>query len=236
MTYTPTIYDWRASLVPLNQTFRAGGQAIDGGLTSGGINVLNPEPGGRAEMVQDFAAFTSEQQNRDASWTMARILNGAIMRVPVWWYSVQLVPPEDVGGSVGDDNSLTWSDGTTWAGGVYWSFNPTAPVYAPASQGTETVQIDMSAYGEVLQIGHVIGFKVDTYDFAHTVMDISYDASDVATVTVSPPLRRDLTTSSEVRFRPFVMAVCSNARSVMGLYQRGRHVQLNAAQWVEALV
>ena len=117
-----------------------------------------------------------------------------------------------------------------------WEWNPTANVTATALKGETTVLVDMSTLGEVLLIGHVIGFYEGGYDFAHKVMDISYDAGDIATLTISPPLRRDLTISSEMTFRPKMLVTCSNAREVAGLFQRGRHMAFSAAQFVESLV
>ena len=236
MTYTPTIYSWRTSLAPLDQTFRAGGQSIAGGMTIKGVLVENPEPGGRAEMTQQFAAFVTEQQNIDASWTISRILNHSVMRVPLYAYSVQLVSPVALGGTAGNENGIPWDNGSAWDGGSFWDYDPTAPVNTAAAEGAETVLVDMSAFGEVLKIGHVIGFRFGVYDFAHTVMDITYDASDVATLTISPPLRRAITTSDEMTMRPQMMATCTNAREVAGMFSRGRHMAFNAANWVEALL
>lgn len=236
MTYSPVVYSWRSSLVPLDQTYRAGGQATAGGITLGGALISNPEPGGRAELNMSFSTFTSEAQNLDASWTISQILNNAIIRIPVFGYTVQTVSSVDAGGTPLDEMGIPWDNGENWDNGMGWEWNPTAPVNAAALKGEASVTVDMSALGEVLLIGHVIGFKVDGYDFAHKVMDISYDAGDIATLTISPPLRRDLTTSDEMTFRPKMLVTCSNAREVSGLFSRGRHMAFSAAQFVEALV
>lgn len=207
-----------------------------GGMTLGGAMISNPEPGGRAELNMSFAAFTSEVQNLDASWTISQILNGAVMRIPVFGYTVQLLSAASAGGSISNDNGIPWDNGPNWDNGMGWEWNPTASVSEAASKGSASVKVDMSALGEALKIGHVIGFNVGGYDFSHKVMNISYDASDIATITISPPLRRGLTTESEMTFRPKMLATCSNAREVAGLFQRGRHMAFNTANFVEALV
>lgn len=236
MTYTPVVYSWRTSLVPLDQAYRTGGQATAGGMTLGGALVSNPEPGGRGELNMSFSAFTSPQQNLDASWTISQILNNAIIRVPVFGHTVQLLSSVDAGGATVDDMGIPWDNGENWDNGMGWEWNPTVTVTATALKGETSVKVDMSALGEVLGIGHVIGFYEDGYDFAHKVMDISYDAGDIATLTISPPLRRDLTLSSEMTFRPKMLVTCSNAREVGGLFMRGRHMAFSAARFVEALV
>lgn len=232
MSIIPRIYDWRLSCEPVNSFFRAGGEAIAGGLTLGGAMVSNPEPGGRAEYVMEFAAFVTEQATRDASWLISRITNGAVMRVPIF-DSVQLVPWADLDQ---EPDGRTWANGETWAGGTLWAANPYAYVSATSATGSETFTADLSPIGRVLQIGHVIGFFSDGYDFAHTVMDIEYDGDDEATVTVSPPLRRAVTADVRMLFRPKMLATCANPSEVAGMFRRGRHVTLGAARMVEALV
>lgn len=237
MTYTVTVHEWPDVLIPSSQTFKAGGQSIQGGVTAGGTLVSHPEPGGRASLQQKFDIFTSHDENVEASWVMSKILNSSVFRVPIWAYSVQLVRAEDLGashtmefpGPIAKGEELLSND---------WAFNPRADVTAAALSGTTSVEADLSPWGRILRRGHVIGFydSDSGYDFAHMVEAVSYDAADTATITVSPPLRRDLTTSSKMKFRPKMMATCSNAREVAGLYSVGRHVQFSQVSWAEALV
>lgn len=232
MTYTPTIYDWRDDVTPINQVFRAAGQATDGGMTLGGVSVESPEPGGRAELALEFSAFATEAANLNASWTVSRICNGNVMRVRLW-DSVQLVKGADLFGSAADhyepisDSPASDGEPTRWA--------PQVPVAAAAAKGAASFTVDMTDVGEILRLGHVIGFNVGGYDFAHMVMDITY-AAGVATVEVSPPLRRALTTSDAMLFRPAMLVTCRNAREVMSNFTSGRHMQLNGARFAEALV
>ena len=232
MTYTPTIYDWPTACEPIDQVFRAAGQAIQGGMLLGGAMAQNPEPGGAAELLMSFAAFVTPQANLEASWLMSRITNGAIMRVKLW-NTVQLVPWADLDIT---DTGQTWLDGGAWENGSYWQTSPYAPVTASASKGAETVIVDCSIPGRVLSRGHVIGFRVGDYDFAHIIMAVSYDGDDRATLTIAPPLRRGLTTSNRLFYWPSMLVTCRNAPEVAGQFRRGLHVQLNSAKLVEALV
>ncbi|MEL7281345.1 MAG: hypothetical protein AAGK79_13380 [Pseudomonadota bacterium] len=233
MTYTPTIYDWRTSCAPFDQMFRAGGQSIAGGLTTGGARTESPEPGGRAELFWSFRRFGTTQQNRDASWLASRMLNGNVLRVPLV-IGVQLVPETDL--TPPADLGLTWANDKPWSNKKNWRWNPRVAVTVAALKGATSLTVDMSDFGEVLQIGHVIGFTVDGYEFAHMVMDVEYTDAGAATITVEPPLRRAVTTDDTMQFRPKMLVVCRNAREVGTQFQRGLHMQFAAAQFVEALV
>ena len=222
---TGAIYDWRTLVAPINQLFRAGDQPISGGMVAGGASYINPEPGGRGELFMEFHPLASIEANRQASWTISRALGGAIFRVPIY-DSVQLVGATDLGGPTG---GLMWSNGQPWSNGQGWRYDPQAPVTVAALAGTTEVQVDLSGFGEVLNLGHVIGFG----DVTHIVENIDYDDSTVATIEISPPLRADLTTSDELRFRPVMLATISNAREFANTFTSGRHVRLGSTRFVE---
>lgn len=233
MTQTPTIYDWRASLVPASAIYVANGRAVDGGMTIGGARNWHPEPGGRGSLEMNFGPIAVEQANVDASWTASRIRNGAVMRIPVH-KSVQLIPSSDLSGPSGD--GLPWSNQEPWAGGNFWEWRPYVTANVAALKGTTEIQFDMSSFGEVAKIGHVIGYYVAPYEFACEIMDISYDASSVATAEISPPLRRDITTSTRIHFRPKMMGVRENPGGFANAFQSGRHMAAPSVRFVEALV
>ena len=88
----------------------------------------------------------------------------------------------------------------------------------------------------MLQTGHVIGFHIGGYDFAHVVTNIAYDAATVATVWVSPPLRRALTTADDMLFRPKLMGTAQNPDSFSASYEFGKWVQPGGVRFIEALV
>ena len=232
MTYTPTIYDWRDDVQPLDQFFRAGGASVAGGMTLGGASIENPEPGGRAELMMNFSRLALASANLNASWTLSRILNGSVMRIRLFLPSVQIVTDAALG--IVSTAGVTWSNALPWSSGQPWRANPSAPITAAASKGASTFTCDMSGPGQALKIGHVIGFHVE-YDFAHVVTDIAYSSANEATVTVQPPLRRALTTANQVLFRPVMLVTCANARDVADNFRWGQSMALNSAKFVEAL-
>jgi hypothetical protein len=134
------------------------------------------------------------------------------------------------------DNGIPWANSQPWATDENWAWGPSSPIAAAALKGASTFTANLADVGEILKIGHVIGFYVDGFSFAHMVMDIAYDAADVATVTVEPPLRRALTTSNTMLYRPTAMVTCRNAREVMSNFTSGRHMAFNSARFAEAIV
>jgi hypothetical protein len=234
-----TIYDWRPSLCPKLQVFRAGGQSRDGGMTLGGAMVSNPEPGGRGFLRMSFVPFwRGEQRNTDASWTISRLLNGNVMRVKLSW-SAQLVSGVALGMAASAGEALEgnpWANEQPWANDENWRGNPWVPVSAPALAGVETFQADLSSIGQILRIGHLVGFFLDGYDFTHEVMDVTYDENNVASISVSPPLRRPLTPTDVMLFRPSMLATCQNPSEISVDSPRLRYISLGPINFVEFIV
>ena len=236
MTYTPVIFDWPSVVEPINQTFMAGGQGIDGGMTLGGMSATNPEPGGRAELMMDFVQFALPDTNLAASWIMSRVQNGAIMRIPLYSPSVQMITDEVLG--ISTSGGVNWSNNLPWSDGSPWRADPQLAVTIGGAKGTTTVRLSTgSGLQYLLKPGHVIGFRSSGYDFAHMVVDAVYYNSGAATsVTLNPPLRRTITTTDRARLRPVMLATCVNAREIVMALRLGRFAALNSARFVEALV
>lgn len=202
-------------------------------MTLGGAMVSNPEPGGRGQLSMIFPAFwKGAQVNRDASWTISRLLNGSVMRIRLC-RSAQIVSAGDLGIST---NGNPWANGETWANGENWESTPAASIVTTSLAGTERFYVDLSVVGQVLWSGHVIGFHLDGYDFAHMVMEITYGAGNIAEVTVSPPLRRDVGPSDAMLFRPSMIVTCQNAAEVAADSPSRKFVSLGAASFAEFLV
>lgn len=233
MTITPAIYPWRRRLVPRDQLFRAGGQALPGGRTLGGFLVESPEPGGVSSLSLTLVLSHDAETNRDAAWTASRIQNGAVMRIPLCG-SVQLVPATSLG--VSSAAQLPWSNGQSWSNGQNWDWNPSVPVNAASSKGAAEVTADFSSFGEVLEIGHVIGFREGQYDFAHEVMDVTYVNGDIATVGISPPLRRAVAANDDLYLRPKTMMTCVNAAAAAKTLRNRRFMVFETLEFVEALL
>lgn len=232
MTYTPIVYQWPLAVAPIDQLFRAGGMSVAGGMTLGGASTENPEPGGRAELTFSFAALVTLEANKAMSWLASRMMNGAVLSVPIY-NSIQLVPDEEIFGTAADNFTDTVDQ---YSDIPVRRWEPFVPVAAIALAGVATVVADLSELGRVLNEGHVIGFRTGDYDFAHMVMAISYSVDDEATITISPPLRRDLAVSDKLHLRPKMLATCANASEVATTFSRGRHMAPSAARLVEALV
>jgi hypothetical protein len=214
-----------------------GGGSVAGGLTLGGAAQSIPEPGGRGTLSLGFPAFFGGAgQNRDVSWTMARIRDGAIMRIPLR-ASFQLVPKAEIFGTPASfTRARTYSpahNDPTGASAVVW--DPKIPVSANASKGDVAVQVNMNGLAPVLDVGHVIGSRSGSFDFAHEVMEISY-SGETATLTVTPPLRRALNTSSFCFLRPTMLATCLNPDAAAGVQVRRQFQGLGTLEFVEALV
>lgn len=234
MTYMPVIYDWPRLVEPINQTFRAGGTSVPGGMTLGGISVESPEPGGRGELTMDFPPFANEDVNLAASWVMSRILNGAIMRIRLFSPSIQLLSDAVLG--INTAAGVNWSNNLGWSDAA-WAADPLMPITTKGTKGGTTFTVNTAGFNNQIKNGHVVGFHLAGYDFAHIVTDVSYNTSgNRASCTVSPPLRRDVATTDMVELRPAMLVTCINAREVAANFRLGRVVQLNSARFVEALV
>jgi hypothetical protein len=212
---------------------RAGGEAQPGGVTLGGALLQNPEPGGRAELFMTFPShFTTQREVNDANWTVSRITNGAVMRVKLY-SSSQMVPAAALLKSAA--RGVPFDNGQPWKSGESWAWGPSQPIASDALEGDVSFSIDTTKYGDVLDLGNVIGFSVGDGDFTHVVMDIRPD-DGLTVVTVSPPLRRDLAVGEAMLFRPSMLVQCRNAREVMGGLKQRRFAVLNDAHFVEAFI
>lgn len=171
------------------QLFYAPGAVMDGGFTVGGARISSPDVGGFGALMIQPSWQVHEWEYPISSWLMSQS-SGQIFRV-------RLAPTPQVShlagaGPVNWDNDVPWSHGQPWAGDVSVQFS------ASSLEGTETVYADLSAYGEILRQGHVIGHRFDCY----VIDDISYDAG-VAAITIKPPLRRNITSGDDLFVRPW---------------------------------
>jgi hypothetical protein len=188
------------------QLFHVPGASVDGGITSGGARIRSPEPGGFSMLEIQPSLQPDEWSYPLSSWLMSKT-NGEILRV-------RLAPTPQVAGarniitSVPWDSEQPWSNQQNWAGDVSLSYATTA-LY-----GTTTVKIDMLNVGEILQVGHVLGHAYDTY----MVDEIEYDENSVATMTVKPPLRRNITAGDDAFPRPWFTGQIVNGEEVRTTY------------------
>ena len=233
MSLSYKIYDfpliWRGK-----QLFHAGGQAFEGGFTSGGARVLTPEPGGRGILNMEFAVQQNCPADPIVSWLSSMIANGNIFRIPIS-FTPQLVKLPDLGLSGSDGEGLPWaasglSPEVPWSNGQNWAYDVFAGAASTALAGTVTLDLDFGTLPPVLRHGHLIGHD----DVTYLVENIEYDGS-IATITVNPPLRNTVARGDLITFRPKMLATARNPDSFRGLYEPADIIRLGSAEFVEAL-
>jgi len=233
MSLSHRVYDWPPLRIR-RSLFFAGGQAFEGGFTSGGAKILTPEPGGRSFLDLDFAV----QKGRDPliSWAMSKIANGNIFRVPIRC-SPQVISASDLGVNVSNaSDGVPWAaegliPAHSWDNGQNWAYEIGAVAQAAALEGTTSIVVDMGDLEPALRPGHVIGIG----DTPHLVADIEWDES-VATIEIDPPLRADLSSGAYITFRPTMLCVAENPESFRGLYGASSLVELGSVRFIEAIV
>lgn len=235
MSLSHKVYDfppiWRGK-----QLFHAGGQAFEGGFTSGGARVLTPEPGGRGILNMEFTVQRNAPADPIVSWLCSMIANGNIFRIPIS-FTPQLVKIADLGISATlEQSGIPWAPaGMTpegpWDNGQNWAGDVLAEVAGTALAGTVTLDLDFGSLPLALRHGHLIGHD----DVTYLVEDIEYDGT-VATITVNPPLRNTVAQGDLITFRPKMLAIARNPDSFRGLYEPADIIRLGSVEFVEALI
>lgn len=194
MALTYEVFDL-PTLAVKEQLFYAPGQAFEGGFTSGGARIVSPEPGGRAFLDLQLSVNKNEWDYPFISWLMSNCSNGEIFRVRMV-QTPQLVQRSllltDVNGNLWDNNQ-PWDNDKPWDGAT---FGP--KVTTVCLPGANQVTVDMSLFGQLLRVGHVIGHMYDSY----MIKKIAYDGANLATLTIGPPARRTLAVNDFMKFRP----------------------------------
>lgn len=234
MSLSYKVYDW-PPLIRSRQFFHAGGQAFEGGFTSGGARVMTPEPGGRGILNIEFNLQLRDMKaNPIVSWIGTMIANGNIFRIPIGC-TPQLVKALDLGLSVGGDE-LPWAaDGmmpeAPWDNGQNWAFDILADAASTALAGTTTLKLDMGDLLPGLRHGHLIGHE----DVTYLIEDIEYEGS-IATITVNPPLRKNVSQGDVITFRPKMLGIARNPEAFRSLYEPSNLIRLGSVEFVEALI
>lgn len=203
------------------QLFHVPGQAYDGGLTAGGARISSPEPGGFSMLEIQPAMQVDEWNFPISSWLMSKT-NGQIFTVrlaPTPQIAQQLIGGSEPWAAGTGYPSLPWSNLENWAGDLVAHYS------AISLQSSNVIVIDMSVTGRILQPGHVIGHKQITY----LVDEISYNNANVATITVTPPVRTPIAVGDIAYFRPWFTGVISNPSEFITTYDAANagNIQLN---------
>lgn len=202
-----------------SQLFHVPGAGYDGGLTAGGAQFITPEPGGFGVLEITPALSDTEWVNPAFSWLMSKI-SGQIMRV-------RLAATPQVAWSRARIDHLDWD----WVNRDGARNEAVSKFIAPALKGQITASIDVSQFGRLLRPGHVIGHGYDCY-----LLDEVEYAGNVATLTLSPPLRRDIATNDFCLFTPWFTGRISNGSEVRAAYNNMGHVKPGKIILQEAVV
>lgn len=187
------------------QLFYVPGAFKVGGFTNGGARISSAEPGGFG-FLEIQPALRLEWKRPTLSWLMSKT-NGEVLRF-------RLAPTPQV-----MTGELLRGTGTPFNGiytlnlaGVKGDAQTTCT--AAALSGSATLKIDMRDYGQILQAGHLIGHDHDCY----MVDEVVYGVNNEATITVRPPLRRDVAIGDAALFRPYFTGQITNGDEVRALY------------------
>jgi len=192
--------------VPVSkQLFHVPGAAVEGGYTAGAVRIISPEPGGRSVLELQIALQVREWEFPLSSWLMSKG-NGEIFRV-------RLAPTPQVLSA--RSRPVAWDGGVLWAGDVPWAGDVTAFYSATAQEGETTIKVNMTGYGDVARPGHVIGHSGTTYKIDEVSFD---DDTQIATMVVKPPLRKNIEIGDPAYYRPFFTGTISNIADVRTTY------------------
>lgn len=196
-----------------SQLFHAPGAGFDGGLTSGGAQLITTEPGGFSVLEMTPALIDTEWDAPLASWIMSKI-SGQVFRA-------RLAPSPQIAfsrqrGMV----AVPWSNGQTWSNQQNWDGDFTATYAAAALKGSLEVKFDLTGVGPIVGPGHVIGHDYSAFG----IDEISYNG-DVATALLTNPLRGDIAPGDNCYLRPWFTGRISNGAEIRAAYDAMGHVK-----------
>ena len=233
MTIDVEILDWPAAVAPSAQIFHAGGQVFDGGFTGGGYAGVQPEPGGRAFLEMSFDTMKGEDASRMASWLMSRQRNGTVFRVPIR-RTPQIASLAALGLSdlaAYQARGVPWEEGQPWDSGVNWSLDIVGTATVDALDGVTQIVVDLTGLNRGLKFGHLIGHN----SIAYHIDNIVY-AGDVATISITPPLRNDMAAGDFVTLRPTMLATALDPDSFKAMFNSAGHIRPGSIVMAEALL
>lgn len=220
----PVIHDFPT--VPVSkQVFHVPGQAVDGGWTSGAVHILSPEPGGRSVLEMQIALQVREWEYPESSWLMS-MGNGEIFRV-------RLAPTPQVLSA--RTPGVLWNNDQPWSNLQPWAGDITAVYAADALEGTTTLVVDMTGYGDIVRRGHVVGHGNNCYK----VMKTTYDSTTGhVTMSVTPPLRNNVVAGDQTFFRPYFLGTIGNIEQVRTTYDASNvgAIQIGSISFREAIL
>lgn len=219
-----TIYNFPT--IPVSeQLFYVPGGVFEGGYTAGAVRMVSPGMDTRSKLLLQVSLQTGEWENPMSSWLMS-LGAGEVFRV-------RLAPTPQVLSA--KSPPVEWSGGVPWYPSSPWSGDITAFFAADALEGDVTVQVDMTGWGDIARLGHVLGHKFNTYK----IMSISFDSeTNIATIGVKPPLRKNVTAGDITLFRPYFTGTISNISEVVTMYdaENAGAIKIGKIEFSESIV
>lgn len=210
------IYDFPTFRIE-SQLFHVPGAGFDGGLTAGGAQFITPEPGGFSVLEIEPALVDNEWIDPAASWLMSKI-SGQVFRIRLS-RTPQIAWSRDRLDRIDYDNAgQSQTDGVT-------------KFTAASLKGAITVSIDMAQFGHLIRPGHVIGHAFDCY----LVDEVTY-VGTTATITVTPPLRRNIAINDPCLLTPWFTGRISNGEAIRAAYNSAGHIKPGKIILQEAIV
>lgn len=221
------IHTFPTDLKVSGQLFHVPGAAVEGGFTAGSVRIMSPEPGGRS-VLEVQLALRDEWNAPWISWLMSKT-NGQAFRVRLT-KTPQLITSKSL---LAPAFSAWPRDDEEWQAPTLRNDLQTVFITG-ALEGTNIVVIDVGPIGPILKPGHVIGHLDHTY----MCDDVEYVSATQARVTITPPLRKNVTAGSTCLFTPWYLGTISNGSEITALYesaQRG-HIQPGKIVFTEVIL
>lgn len=208
------------------QLFHVPGSAFDGGLTSGGAQVIMPEPGGFSTLEIKPSLQDGEWDYPTLSWLMSKT-NGQVIRTRL------LTTPQISlhGTCVAPLPSVPWNNDQPWNNNQEWEGDFSGRFSKVAAKGAAQVEVDLTGVGPIVKPGHVIGHAYDCY----MVDEVEYNG-DVATITITPPLRRAVAVNDQCPLRPWFTGRIQAGSQFKALYNNLGHITPGTIILTEAIV
>lgn len=207
-----------------SQLFYTPGAGYDGGLTSGGAQFITPEPGGFSVLEIEPTVVVTEYSYPLASWVMS-LTSGQVFRF-------RLAPSPQVAYSRKRGmTGVPWSNDQPWINQQNWDGDFTATYAANSPKGSLLVSFDLTGVGPIVGPGHVIGHGYESY----LIDEIEY-TGDIATATITHPLRRDVSIGDNCYLRPWFTGRISNGGNMRAPYNSVGHVKMGNIVLHEAIV
>lgn len=218
------IHDFPAMAVS-KMLFHVPGQAVEGGYTSGAVRIMSPEPGGRSVLEMQVSLQVGEWDNPFSSWLMSKG-NGEV-------FKVRLAPTPQVLSA--RSAPLDWHSDQLWSQVGSISTDMYAKYTVVSLEGSTSVTVDMSAHGDRLRPGHVIGHESNCYIVDKVVYN---STTKLAVLTVKPPLRNDIAVNDQAIFRPYFLGTISNIDQMRVPYEASNIglIQIGSIIFNEAIV